>query len=284
MKRVLGILGTTALGILFLATPAYAELPPVGGQFCANAEHGIVAKGTNGVWYKCTDTPGTGPWKWLPTTSPAPSATKPQCDNGWYVNEDETKLMPSQQSSGMMFDGPSLVHHKTTPVSLATVPTDGAFATVGAVTGVPPLFKMETTAPYSTINKTGAGKYWSSKVVSGPGSQGSPVDSPADLVGKWNYTVDTKVVTFGVGYANDTGNKALIGSVTFGGHVYPMKCPSPSASSSHSASPSAAVVTLPVTGSTFNTIAAVGSGVTLLAVGVGLVFFARRRRTEFRSE
>lgn len=256
MKRVLGMLGSTALGILLLASPAYAE----------------------------NDT----------------FPVKSNCNTGWYVNGDEEKLLPAQQNGGFMFDGPSLVHHATGPFTLATVPTDGSFTTFGPVTGNKPLFKMESrildasgtyvSGTYSTINKTGAGKYWSSKIASGPGSQGDPVGSPADLVGKWSgYTADTTVFSFGVGYANDTGNKALVNTVTFNKTVYHLQCrpspsPSLSASSSHSASPSAAVVTLPVTGSTFNTIAAVGSGVTLLAVGGALVFLARRRRTEFRSE
>lgn len=243
MKRVLGILAPTALGILLLATPAYAEdeIHPV----------------------------------------------KSNCNTGWYTNPDEEKLLPTQLNGGFMFDGPSLVHHATGPFTLANVPTDGSFTTFGPVVGSKPLFKLETTAPYSTINKTGTGKYWSSKISTGAGSQGSPVDTPADLVGKWNYTADTKVFSFGVGYANDTGNKAMVTSITFNKTVYHLQCrpsPSPSASSSHSASPSPSVASLPVTGSTFNTPLAVGIGATLMVGGGTLFFLARRRRTEFRSE
>ena len=60
-----------------------------------------------------------------------------------------------------------------------------------------------------------------------------------DFVGKWNYTASTTVATFGVGYANDAGNAALVSSVTYDKKKYNLTCyppkPSPSASS---ASPS----------------------------------------------
>lgn len=263
MKRVLGILAPTALGLLFLASPALAKTEP-SASASASAS---------------------------PSTQSAPKSfsMKSRCHSDWYVNGDEEKLLPTQLPGGFLFNGPSLIHHAVEPVVLKDVPTDGSFTTFGPITGNKPLFKMETTAPYSTINKTGAGKYWSSKLSSGPGSQGSPVDSPADLVGKGPYTADTKVFSFGVGYANDPGNKALVTSVSFGGKKYGFACtssPSPSAStsSSHSASPSPSVASLPVTGSKFNTPVAVGVGSALLVGGGTLFFLARRRRTEFRSE
>jgi hypothetical protein len=237
----------------------------------------------------------------------------PSCLTGWYVNEDEEALLPEQKPGGLLFDGPSIAHHAVGgTVTLATVAEDGAFTVSGPVVGALPLFKMETSTPYSTINKTAGGKYWSSKIGSGPGSQAEPVDHPGDLVGKTTsngaYTVSTAVFSFGVGYANDSGNKALVTSVTLGQQAYPLSCPppsasasvsaSPSASASHSASPSASasaskttappttvppITTLPTTGSpaggggvtaspsrTANNLALTGSNIPLIG-GIGVV-------------
>ena len=156
-----------------------------------------------------------------------------KCSTGWYVNDDEASLMPDQTEDGLVFDGPSLIHHAT-DYSLGSAPNNGSFTSKN-VTGVKPLFKMETSAPYSTVNKTSDGKFWSSKVPAGTdGAQDNPVSSLADLVGKWNYTSSTRVSTFGVGYANDTGNKATVTSITFGSKTYDMTCkpkPTPTATS-----------------------------------------------------
>lgn len=230
----------------------------------------------------------------LATAANAGIAVTSQCANGWYVNDDEETLMPAQKPGGLLFDGPSLVHHLVAPgvpMTLDKVPGDGAFTTAGAITGVKPLFKMETTAPYSTINKTADG-YWSSKITTGAGSQSEPVASPALLVGKWNYTMETTVYSFGVGYANDSGNKALVTSVTFGGKVYTMACapgasasasPSKSASAapSRSTSASPAVATLPVTGTAVP--ALVVAGMAAAALGGLLLVLARRRHNRFEA-
>jgi hypothetical protein len=174
-----------------------------------------------------------------PSHQPAPCCTTaPE----WYVNPDETALKPTQEPLGLLFDGPSLIHHAVTPVTLASAPGDGSFGAF-KFHGSMPLFKLETTAPYSTINKTPGG-YWSSKIVSGAGSQSMPLASLADFVGKWNYTAATMVYSFGVGYANDTGNKALVYWISFGGHKYELKCPKPSPSPSAS-SPSPSVSPTP---------------------------------------
>lgn len=177
-----------------------------------------------------------------------PPSQAPCCTNpDWYVNPDETDLKPVQLSLGMLFDGPSLIHHHLTPVSLADLPTDATFG-AHLFHGSMPLIKFESSIPgtpgtYSTINKTGAGKYWSSKIATGVGSQSMPLDTPADLIGKWaGYTADTKVFSFGIGYAHDTGNKAFVSWVALGGHKYGLWCPhspSPSTSPSASLSPSA---------------------------------------------
>jgi hypothetical protein len=146
------------------------------------------------------------------------------CNKDWYQNPDEASLKPKQLPQGMLFDGPSLIHHAPgAAYTLATVPANGGVH-AKLLTGVLPLFKMETTAPYSTVNKTPAGKWWSSKVASGAGSQSEPVDSPADLVGAGTYTSATTILSFGAGYANDAGNKALVTSVRFGRHLYWLGC------------------------------------------------------------
>jgi hypothetical protein len=158
----------------------------------------------------------------------------------WYVNGDETALKPTQQLYGLLFDGPSLIHHAVVPeVALKDAPTDGAFGG-HLFHGSMPLFKMETHNPYSTVNKT-VGGYWSSKIATGPGSQASPVATLADLAALAPYGDTTTVYSFGVGYANDHGNAMLVSWISFGGHKYELKCPKPSPSPSAS-SPSPSVI------------------------------------------
>ena len=208
---------------------------------------------------------------------------KSNCTTDWYVNADELDLLPVQTPAGFVFDGPSLVHRLlAVPVPLATAPLNGAF-TATLETGVMPLFKMETTAPYSTINKTPDGKFWSSKIASGLGSQAQPMDTIAALGTQAPYTIDSKVYSFGVGYANDKGNKAVVTSVTFGASKFDLTCvPKPSASASVSPSVSvrptspAPVASLPVTGT--ETWKIVLAGLLVLGAGVALVVVARRRR------
>ena len=147
-----------------------------------------------------------------------------KCNADWYVNPDETALKPKQLRTGFLFDGPSLIHHQTSGYTLKNVPTNGTFA-AHVYAGSRPLFKVETSSPYSTINKSAEGKWWSSKIAaSEPGGQSNPVGSPADLIGKFTYTDSTTVVSFGLGYGNDTGNKALVAAVKFGGRVYGLAC------------------------------------------------------------
>ncbi len=216
------------------------------------------------------------------TDNKDPIPVTSDCIQGWYVNPDEGNLLPEQVEEGLLFDGPSLVHHATS-FTLLTVPTDGSFE-ADVETGVAPLFKLETLPPaqYSTINKTSAGTWWSSKIAAAdPGGQSNPVASPANLVGKWNYTEATTVFSFGVGYANDAGNKAVVSSVTFNETTYDLTCrpeptPSPSPSISATVEP-VAVAQLPVTGSKLTVVVAVGVG--LLVLGGATILAARRRRS-----
>lgn len=144
------------------------------------------------------------------------------CLTGWYVNPDEQALLPESTQAGLVFDGASIVHRAVNPIKLADAP-NGSINVVD-VTGVAPLFKAETGAPYSTINVTADGKVWSSKIPTGPGSQDSPVASIAALAPLAPYTADTVLKTVGAGYANDTGNKATVTSLTFGATTYELTC------------------------------------------------------------
>jgi len=244
------------------------------------------------------------------------------CPNasGWYVNPDEAALAPVQKPGGFLFDGASLVHHEVGGLDLADVHA-GTF-TGEVKTGSAPLFKMETSNPYTTINVTADGKFWATAMLaSDPGGQSHPVEHAADLIGlttkpgKPQLTDATQVVTFGVGYGTDTGNTATVSSVSFHGHVYDLSCqpvqttsPSPSASSSHTTSPSAsashstttkpsvshtpaapgvAVTTTPASGGLPVTGPSVGLiaaiAAGLIAGGCALFIAARRRKVDFEG-
>jgi hypothetical protein len=239
---------------------------------------------------------------------PASAATEPipvqsDCLNGaWYVNSDESSLLPTQEPDGLLFDGPSIVHRSADILLKDLLP--GTFV-AEVQTGVAPLFKVETN-PYSTLNYVGDGKWWSSRIASGDqGGMSHPVtpevmvtlpimDKPWDEA--TSYSDTTKVISFGVGYANDTGNKALVKSVVFMEETYDLSCepeeepsPTPTVTTSASSSPSpsasetavppvAGGPTLPVTGVKLWHIG-VAAGV-LLAVGAVLVLVGVRRKEE----
>jgi hypothetical protein len=147
----------------------------------------------------------------------------------FYGNPDEKALVDNVKSGpfGFTFTGPSLVHHAMALTSLADTPKHAELSQSGTV-GNPALFKLETTAPYSTVNLNtygpNAGKWWSSKIPTGPGSQNDPVTGPADLAVLAPYTADTRVFSWGFGYANDTGNVTQIKSVTWMGVTTSLMC------------------------------------------------------------
>jgi hypothetical protein len=236
------------------------------------------------------------------SASPAAATTAPHplesgCHQGWYVNPDEEHLLPEQTEAGFLFDGPSLIHRAITQVKLADA--KGASLTADVATGVAPLFKFETLNPYSTINVRADGKVWSSKIPSGPGSQDDPLNSVTLFPGISPYTNDTVIYSIGAGYANDTGNKATVTSITYGPTTYDLSCeieespsPSPSASASASPSPSASTSSpagttapstsapaaeLPVTGSRPPIVLLVALGVLIAAAGTALVVMTRHR-------
>jgi hypothetical protein len=239
------------------------------------------------------------------SASPAAATTAPHplesdCHQGWYVNPDEEHLLPEQTEAGFLFDGPSLIHRAITQVKLADA--KGASLTADVATGVAPLFKFETLNPYSTINVRADGKVWSSKIASGPGSQDDPLNSVTLFPGIAPYTNETVIYSIGAGYANDTGNKATVTSITYGPTTYDLSCeieespsPSPSASASGSPSPSASTSSpagtaapstslpaseLPLTGSKggLGTMLLVTLGLTIVAVGTVVVLLTRHRR------
>lgn len=235
---------------------------------------------------------------------------------GWFVNPDETgsetkpDLRPEMTEAGAVMDGPGLIKRTLPPTSLADLKK--ATIETTALTGSLPLVKYEASVPgvagtYSTINLRPDGKVWSSKIASGPGSQDSPVDTFADLIGKSaHYTVDTRAFTVGAGYAYDTGNKVTIVSLTYDGTKHSLKCvpvtpsspaatptggvvnptPTATAPASPTVTPSgSAVPTLPKTGPKAGDIAlfgGIGLLVGLIAVG-GVVAYQRRRRTTFTA-
>lgn len=223
------------------------------------------------------------------------TASQTKCNADWYVNPDEAALKPKQLPQGLLFDGPSLIHHKTSGYTLKNVPTRDSF-TAHVYAGSAPLFKLETSNPYSTVNKTADGKWWSSKIAaSEPGGQSNPVDSPASLIGKGSYTEATTVASFGVGYGNDTGNKALVTSVRFGSRFYSLACkprhphPTPTPTTSPTtpggdsgSSPTAVPSGAPQTGDgsagggSNTTLMAAGGLVVVLGAGGGLVLWRRR--------
>ncbi len=118
-----------------------------------------------------------------------PIPVESACHDGWYVNPDEGPLLPSQEHGGFLFDGPSLVHRLITPTLPLGSLGPGTF-TRDVLIGVAPLFKVETTLPYSTLNYVGNGTtdlWWSSKIAAGSlGGQDHPITAAA-MIGKYTY-------------------------------------------------------------------------------------------------
>lgn len=162
----------------------------------------------------------TAPWP----TDNAPCSTNVDLQN-WHVNADETDVEPAVTTAGLVFTSKDLIHHATN-MSLADVRAE-SFVANGDADKV--VAKFETDSPYTSIIQTPDGKYWSSHIASGTGSQSAPVDTVADLIGipatnaSGGLTVDTKVVSFGVGYWTVLGT-TTVSSITFHGTKYDTKC------------------------------------------------------------
>jgi hypothetical protein len=226
------------------------------------------------------------------------------CPNlqGWYGNPDEQDDLPDPTEAGLKFEGKDLIHHKTS-LALTDVKA-GSFVAEGDALKV--VLKYETDSPYTTIVQTPEGKFWSSHISSGKGSQDQPVDMPHDLVGipqrgaSGGLTEDTRVVSFGPGYWTETGS-TVVSSVKFHGETFDLTCkpaattpptskpPTKKPSPSHSTSTGAGGLpgggnntssgALAITGP--STPAIVGLGAAILAVGGGLFWMTRRRRARF---
>jgi LPXTG-motif cell wall-anchored protein len=195
---------------------------------------------------------------------------------GWYVNPDEGALLPDTAPEGILLYGPSLTHHLIDPpLTLATLEPGTFDAELVNGSTVLPLFKVETLNPYSTLNYVGDGStdlWWSSRIAAGPGSQSQPI-AAADLLGKATthpdvYDEETIVFSFGVGYANDAGNDAVLKSITFMDTTYDFVCEPQSTSTSE----------MPQTGSRAPMNLAV-IGAAAVIGGAIVVLLARRRRS-----
>jgi hypothetical protein len=249
------------------------------------------------------------------SSTPGPSFAT--CDNlkGWYANPDEQDQLPAPTEDGLKFTDKNLIHHATSGIDLADM--DHVTTSFVATTAGKVVFKVETSAPYSTIITNADGKVWSTAMTyDQEGGQGHPVAHYSDLVGeptkpgKAPFTSASMVVTFGVGYWVEEGS-TVVSSISFHGTTYPLTCvqhtataPVSSASTStkpvHSGVPSHAVSStshaagaltgggtsgtgsaLAITGPPVGFIA--GGAAVLLAAGGALIYGTRRRRTTFSA-
>jgi LPXTG-motif cell wall-anchored protein len=181
------------------------------------------------------------------TTTAAPSFESCANLKGWYANPDEQAFLPEPTAAGLKFEGKDLIHHGlATPIDFADM--DKVAYSFDDTTAGKVVFKVETSAPYSTIVTNADGKIWSTAMTYDQvGGQGNPVAKYTDLLGvpvkpgKVPFTGASRVATFGVGYWVEEGS-TVVSSITFHGTTYPLTCPppaSPSASASTSASASA---------------------------------------------
>lgn len=147
-----------------------------------------------------------------------------------YVNPDEVGKEPTQVENGLEFGQGDLIHFPGNGVSVIGLHDLGY--TVVSSTGPSPAFKMEVvqaSAPtYATWNwepymnghnldATGTfsnienGLWWSSKIISGPGSQSSPIPL-AQLAVIYPSAI---VLSFGTGVGSTTNSVAVVSKMTF---------------------------------------------------------------------
>lgn len=241
----------------------------------------------------------------IPATAHAatdgPACTVP---SGWYVNDDETDRVPTPVTGGLKFEGNDLIHHAA-DTTVETL-TPGAFVADPAPDQIS-FFSVEVSGDgkYGTLRWNTTEQYWEAT------SQGLQLHdvNPAALADAFPIHLSHHVVSFGVGYtANPPGTMATtVSSVTFAGKTYDLTCKppvsasaSPSASTSHTASPTVSAKPSHTTGHTpdpsrstpVGALAITGApvgpilfgGVGAVALGVLLAVFAtRRRRTRFTA-
>lgn len=242
---------------------------------------------------------------------PANAVPPPLCGMplGWYANQDEQAALPTPTEGGLKFEGKDLIHHATTGIDLADMDhVTGSFTATNAGKVV---FKVETSAPYSTIITNPDGKLWSTAMsYDQDGGQGHPVAHYSDLVGKdtkpgkAHFDAASKVTTFGVGYWVEEGS-TVVSEISFHGHTYDLTCkplvagvpkPKPTPTATHPTAPASshpatsppasshpamagAAESLPLTGSNIWVLGTIG--VAFLLAGVGAVFVAQRHRPRF---
>lgn len=187
--------------------------------------------------------------------SPAQAAGVPlesTCNTGWYVNPDETAFLPEQVENGFKFEGKDLIHHEAPSSGIDLADMNSVNYTFDATTAGKVVFKVETSAPYSTIVTNADGKLWSTAMTYDQiGGQGNPVEKYTDFIGKpvkpgkVEFSGASQVETFGVGYWVEEGS-TVVTSIKFHGTTYDLKCvppktesptPTPTASESQSPSP-----------------------------------------------
>lgn len=180
----------------------------------------VQVAGTNYHW-EGTVTCGTPPPPCIADFDPATG----------YVNPDEVGKEPTQVEEGLEFGKGDLIHFPAGLISAVGL-HDLAYTIVSS-TGPSPAYKMEVfangTTGYGTwnwepsnngfaLNATGTftnlenGKWWSSKIPSGPGSISQPIPY-VDLVAI--YGGATKIISFGTGIGSTTESTAVVSSQTF---------------------------------------------------------------------
>ena len=251
-------------------------------------------------------------------TTATPGADPCKIGTAWYGNPDEQDHLPDRTTAGFTFEGKDLIHHVAPSGGIDLADMDKVTYSFAATTAGKVVFKVETSAPYSTIVTNADGTLWSTAMTyDQDGGQGHPVTKYSDLVGKPTkpgkapFTATSTVATFGVGYWVEDGS-TVVTSITFHGTRYDLTCKptpeptktststsaSPSASASTSTSPSVSATAsssptavpatgskpgggLPVTGPS-GIITAV-AGLILLSAGAVAVVAVRRRRTRFTA-
>jgi lamin tail-like protein len=170
----------------------------------------------------------------LPASAEA-TASNPCNVSGFYVNDDETADAPAFGFDGATFDSKDLIHHAAPSGGIDFPDMDKVkygFEATGTADKL--AFKMETSAPYSTIVAVpdGSGLWSTAMTYDQEGGQGHPVAKFTDLLGKpvkpgkVSFGDNSQVETFGVGYWTETGS-ALVTSISFHGANYPLSCKAP---------------------------------------------------------
>ena len=260
-------------------------------------------------------------------TAPAASATEgnpltyEKCKNlhGWYVNPDEQAYLPEPMFAGLKFEGKDLIHHVAPSGGIDFADMDKVTHSFVSTNPGKVVFKVETSAPYSTIVTNADGKIWSTAMsYEQIGGQGNPVAEYTDLIGKpvkpgkVPFSGVSEVETFGVGYWVEEG-VTTVNSITFHGTRYPLSClpvrptatpattrpvttapttrPATATPTSARATTSAPAVIpagnstdLPVTGPSGNKLALpLIVGMAVIGTGALLVLATRRRKVNFKG-